>query len=104
MKYCKILSTLLVFICFSCAGICNNLSSQGKYSTKLNLKDASSVSAQANKANSFESDNPMQDPLVNSMVGGFMNSMMMQNNGSYSGEEMRKQQADYVKQQTQSSD
>lgn len=107
MKYCKILSVLVMFICLAQAGNCsengtNPLSSQGKYSTKLNLKDASSVANQANRNPSVTcspgselTDDPFMNSAINSM-GAMLQGMT---NGSYSATEQQKQQMDYARQQ-----
>lgn len=110
MKYCKILTILTVFICFSHAGNCiennqsksNFLSTQSKYSTRLNLKDASSVANQANRNPSVycpEGSELMNDPFMNSAINSMGAMMQGMTNGSYSAAEQQRQQTDYARQQ-----
>lgn len=107
MKYCKILFVLVIFICFSHSGNCseyntNPLSSQGKYSTKLNLKDASSIANQANRNPSVycpEGSELSDDPFMNSAINSMGAMLQGMTNGSYSATEQQKQQMDYARQQ-----
>lgn len=100
MGFKKIFILLFIFIFFASKGFCD-ISSQSKFSQKLNLKSPDAVSKQANSFNSddYEESEVMKDPITNSVINGYVNNIMMMNNASYSGEEMRKQQADYVRQQ-----
>ena len=94
---------LFVFICFSSAGFCDNLSSQSKFSSKINLQGASVISAKANGNSSFSSPSasPFQDPIVNSMLQGYGNMLQGGNTDARAVQEQAKQQLDYAKQQMQ---
>lgn len=98
MKYFKFGLSLFIFACFSSAGFCDLSEVQNSLGTKLNLQDASSVTAQANKNSSFGpsyvNDNPMLNATLNSMmqVPGLVSP--------FNAQEQLKQQADYTKQQT----
>ena len=106
MKNYKIWLILLVFLCFSSVGFCDSLSSQGKYSIKLNLQDPSDISAKANKAPSYGSNSEL-DPILNSEINGIGNAIqgLTGNTGNiYSMQEQRKQQGEYTKQQIKNPD
>lgn len=107
MKYLKVSAVLFIFVCFSSAGFCTSLSSQGKYGIKLDLKDSHYVSNRANETSSVGGSSLDMNPILNSQVNGLMNAMqgMTGNSGSiYSIQEQKKMQGEYAKQQLKNSD
>jgi len=92
---------ILVFVCFAQAGFCDTLSSQSKFSSKINLQGASDISAKANHGSSYSSpySGAFQDPMLNSMMQGMGNMMQGCNVDARMMQEQSKQQTDYAKQQ-----
>lgn len=99
MKYIAL--SLLVFVCFSQAGFCDTLSSQSKFSSKINLQGASDVTKRANEGSSLSSpySDAFQDPMLNSMMQGMGNMIQGCNVDARMMQEQNKQQMDYAKQQ-----
>lgn len=105
MNYIKIIIALIVFVGFSSICYGDSIhSSGGKIHFQCSTPD--SVVNKANQAPSLSSPFPsiLQDPMVNSMLGGYSNMMQGTTGTSYSAEELRRQQMDYAKQQANSVD
>ncbi len=100
MKYIKMFLALLVFVSFSSLCYGDTVTSPA---SKLHFKGATpdSVVNKANQTPALAPHSPsiFQDPMVNSMLGGYGNMIQGTTGGSYSAEEMRRQQMDYAKQQ-----
>lgn len=102
MKY-KIL-LLAVFI--SVSSICygdpfNPQKNDGRF--HLNMPSPQDVSSKANNNPSFDASGMpaiLQDPMVNSMLGGFGNYVQGTTGGTYSMQEQMKQQTEYAQQQS----
>ena len=102
MKHIKflLLSALLTGLYFN-----NNTVNALDLSSKLNLQGADSVAAKANGSPSFESlpyADVMNNPMMNSMLGGVNNMLQNGNVSPYAINEMQKQQLEYAQQQAQS--
>lgn len=103
MKYCRFLTVLLIFLCVSSVGNCSQtnsspLSSQGKYSMKLNLQDKNSVADKANRNPSVlsgPSSGLTDDPFVNSAINSMGSMIQGMTNGSYGGAEQQRQQMEF---------
>jgi hypothetical protein len=93
---------LLILTGFSLTCYGENLNYQNK-GGKLHLQgaDPSSVAAKANQETSLHSSpfsEALQDPIVNSMMGGYSNMIQGMTGASYNPTEQQKQAADYAKQ------
>lgn len=102
MNYFKICLVLFAFI--FCSSACYSDSSlPGKNSTlKWAPTSPSAISEKANKTLSIGETCPItgaQDPFVQGVLNGYYNTMQGMSGGSYSAQELQKQQADYAKQQ-----
>lgn len=103
MKCFKMLLILTFLIGFSSMGYCVQ-NSQGNLSSKIQLQSVSSVTSKANNEASFDSlpyADVMNDPMINSMMGGMNNMLQNGNVSPYAVNEMQKQQLEYAKQQAQ---
>lgn len=96
MKNYNICFVLFIVMCFAQAGFCS-----GSLGSRIKLQDATSVSTKANSGPSYENNCLINDPMLNSALGGMSNIMQMQgmNGSSYSMQEQQKAQMDYVRQQ-----
>lgn len=98
MKYS--LLVLAVLVGFSSAASCG----QGNLGGKINLQSANSVTSKANGEASFDSlpyADIMNNPMMNSMLGGVNNMLQNGNVSPYTVNEMQKQQLEYAKQQAE---
>ena len=94
-RYNLIFILLFVTVCFAQSGFCS-----GSLSSRLNLQDASSVSKKANgSGSSYENSSLMNDPMLNSALGGMSNMIQGMTNNPYSMQEQQKAQMDYARQQ-----
>lgn len=96
---------LILFCLLSMSTICyadTVTSTGGKLRFKCTTPD--SVVNKANQAPSLYSpySSVLQDPMVNSMLGGYSSMIQGAAGGSYSVEEMKRQQMDYAKQKSDS--
>lgn len=101
MKVLKILLALFSFICLQAIGYCD-VQNKPNISEKIYWGNSSpsAVAAKANQNSSINSDSSSADPSLYNPMGAYGNMLQMMNPmNSYSGIEMQKQQADYVKQQ-----
>jgi len=95
MKKDCICLVLIAFACFQQAGFCSSLGS------RIKLQDAAAVSNKANSGSAYESNSLMNDPILNSALGGMSNMIQMQgmNGSSYTMQEQQNAQMDYLRQQ-----
>lgn len=103
----KFILILSAFLCFSSICYGDSLKNSNKNCTTIFLNGGTpdSIAAKANKYSSF---NPppyagiLQDPVVNSTLGGYGNMIRGMDHNSYSAIEQQKEQADFSKQQIES--
>lgn len=105
MKSIKILLILSVFLGFTSIGYC-----QGNLGSKLNLSGGSpaAISTKANNSPASSISSPysefLQDPVINSTLGGMGNMLQNGNTNFNTVNEMSKQQMDYAKQMNEKGD
>lgn len=103
MNHIRYFISLFIFVL--CTSACFADSSFPSKNSTLKWKptSASELSSKANE-NSPNMVSPfggMQDPFVQGALNGYYNAMQGTTGGSYSAQEMQRQQADYAKQQTE---
>lgn len=102
MKQINFLLILTILVCSTAS--CNAESfncNQSAFANRLNVAGSTpeSVAERANRDYASGSAGLIQDPLMNSALGGYYNMMQGATGNSYNAQEMQRQQADYVKQQ-----
>lgn len=106
MKSYKFILAFLCLFCTTAAGFCD-LSASSPYGSKLKLKDASSISEQANSNPAFEASpfsEALQNPFINATLNGYTNMVQGINNCPTNYQEQQKMQNDYTRQQLQNPD
>jgi len=100
MKHKKLLLALSIIIGISSINNCS--AAQTSIIKKINLAGPSSVAEKANKDSTFGSSpcsEVLNDPIINSALGGFGNMLQGMNGNALNVQEQAKQQMDYAKQQ-----
>lgn len=98
-NFLLILSIFIVSNSICYAESFNN--NQSAFAKRLNMVGSSQESV-VERANRDYASGPfglVNDPLMNSAIGGYYNMMQGMSGGAYNAQEMQRQQADYVKQQ-----
>lgn len=96
------LLALTVLIGLSSVAYCEQIA-QGNLDGKIKLQSVSSVTSKANGEASFDAlpyAELMNNPMLNSMLGGMNNMLQNGNISPYTVNEMQKQQLEYAKQQS----
>lgn len=99
MKHLLLLLTVLIGL--SSVAYCEQ-AAQGNLSGKIKLQSINSVTSKANGEASFDAlpyADVMNNPMINSMMGGMNNMLQNGNISPYAVNEMQKQQLEYAKQQ-----
>lgn len=100
MKYKILLLTVFISVT-SCYAASSTVGRDGLF--HLNVASPQDVSSKANNNPSFDASGMpsiLQDPMVNSMLGGMGNYLQGSTGGSYSMQEQMKQQMEYAQQQS----